>query len=75
MDKPLLVKDVSGLAVISGFGSRIRALQLCDRFQNLGVKTEVSAVEKGFEVLVFTLSAQDVLTLLGEFGIDAASAH
>lgn len=72
MINAISVNEVSGLAVIGGLQSQIEALQLCDHLQNFGVKTTIATAAEGFQVTVFTLSVQDVFSLLGLFGIKAA---
>ena len=66
------VKEESGLAVISGFQSQVEALQLCDHLQNFGVKTAIMGAAEDYQVTVFTLSVQDVVSLLELFHLKIA---
>lgn len=72
MSQGIVVKDVSGLAVISGFQSQAEALQLCGHLQNFGVKTTIATAAVGYQVTVYALGTNDVFSLLGLFGIKAA---
>jgi hypothetical protein len=66
------VKELPQAVLSSGIASQPKALQLCQRFANQGIKATIGMLPgvAGYQVSVYAMAVEAVKGLLGQWGVD-----